>query len=154
MATKKTKNKANRKRSKAGGAKKAAEKPKLADQAKGAARKSRSAASVRSIGGRGETKRTRSRRKRAKRQDPNVETVPMRAKQPRSSVRSGDLQGLSTRAKAGFESVSELVDEGQIAEAGVISGVENAALADKGPVRTKEPLEDDVPEEYENQGEP
>lgn len=146
------KNKPNRKRSKATRAKKAAEKPKLADQARAAARTSTAAASVRQIDSGGKSRKGRGGSR--KRRDRNVETVPMRPKRARSYVRSGDLQGLSTTANASSESVSELVDEGQIVEAGFVSGVENAAPADKAGVKTREPLEDDVPKEYDNQDEP
>ncbi|HLV94678.1 MAG TPA: hypothetical protein VKS44_05775 [Candidatus Acidoferrales bacterium] len=46
------------------------------------------------------------------------------------------------------ESVSELVEEGQAFEAGVVDGVENAPDADEGEVRTREVPEDDVSPEY------
>ncbi len=61
---------------------------------------------------------------------------------------SGDLQGLSDVEEADSESVDELLEEGQSFEAEAVSGVENAPDADRGPVRTHEVLEDDVPEEY------
>lgn len=61
---------------------------------------------------------------------------------------SGDTEGLSRAELADSESVEELVEEGQAFEAGVISGVENAPDADRGPVRTRQVPEDDVPEEY------
>jgi len=64
------------------------------------------------------------------------------------STQSGDTQGLSDVADAGFESVKELVEEGQYLEAEVVEGVENAPDADAGPVKTKEVPEDDVPAEY------
>ena len=64
---------------------------------------------------------------------------------------SGDTQGLSSSELADSESVEELVEEGQAFEAGVVSGVENAPDADKGPVRTRQVPEDDVPEEYLDQ---
>ncbi len=60
---------------------------------------------------------------------------------------SGDLQGLSREEDSGAESVEELVEEGQAFEADVINGVENAPDADKGPVRTHDRLEDDIPPE-------
>ena len=60
---------------------------------------------------------------------------------------SGDLQGLSNIENADSESVAELLEEGNAFEADVIKGVEDAPNADKGPVRTHEVLEDDVPEE-------
>jgi hypothetical protein len=64
------------------------------------------------------------------------------------STQSGDTQGLSPVADAGFESVKELAEEGQYLEAEVVEAVENAPNADAGPVKTKEVPEDDVPPEY------
>ena len=63
-------------------------------------------------------------------------------------TQAGDTQGLSGVADATFESVKELVEEGQYLEAEVVNGVENAPNSDAGPVRTKEAPEDDVPPEY------
>jgi hypothetical protein len=65
-----------------------------------------------------------------------------------SGGQSGDTEGLSRGEQADSESVEELVEEGQAFEAGVVSGVENAPDADRGPVRTRQVPEDDVPEEY------
>jgi hypothetical protein len=65
---------------------------------------------------------------------------------PARAGQSGDTQGLSDIADADSESVEELLEEGQSFEAGVISGVENAA--DGGEVETSEVAEDDVPDEY------
>ena len=64
---------------------------------------------------------------------------------------SGDTQGLSRREFDDSESVEELMEEGQYAEAEAVSGVENAPDADEGEVRTHEVQEDDVPEEYLDQ---
>ena len=61
---------------------------------------------------------------------------------------SGDTQGLSGDEDVTFESVKELTEEGQYLEAEVVDGVENAPLADAGPIKTKEVPEDDVPPEY------
>jgi N utilization substance protein A len=61
---------------------------------------------------------------------------------------SGDVQGLSEAEGANSESVSELAEEGQDFEAGIISGVENAPDADQGEVTTHEVPENDVPPEY------
>jgi hypothetical protein len=61
---------------------------------------------------------------------------------------SGDLQGLSGVADADSESVQELIEEGQFYEAEVVSGVENASDAAEEPLKTREALEDDVPDEY------
>jgi len=65
-----------------------------------------------------------------------------------SAGQSGDTQGLSRRAYDDSESVEELLEEGQYAEAEAVSGVENAPDADQGEVRTREVPEDDVPQEY------
>src|ERR1700678_1512369 len=59
-----------------------------------------------------------------------------------------DSQGLSDVEISDSESVSELVDEGNTFEAGVVSGVERAENADEREVRTREFPEDDVPQEY------
>ena len=64
---------------------------------------------------------------------------------------SGDTEGLSRAELAAPESVEELVEEGQAFEAGIVDGVENAPDADRGPIRTREVPEDDVPEEYIDQ---
>ena len=45
------------------------------------------------------------------------------------------------------ESVEELVEEGQVFEAGTVAGIEDAD-ASQEEVRTKQVLEDDVPREY------
>ncbi|MFY9804136.1 MAG: hypothetical protein WA211_10200 [Candidatus Acidiferrales bacterium] len=67
---------------------------------------------------------------------------------PDSGGQSGDIQALSSKELADSESVTELTEEGQDYEAGIISGVENAPDADRGPIKTREVPEDDVPEEY------
>jgi hypothetical protein len=64
------------------------------------------------------------------------------------STLSGDTQGLSRAAGASFESVKELVEDGQYLEAEIVEGVEDAPNADAGPIKTKEVPEDDVPAEY------
>jgi hypothetical protein len=68
-----------------------------------------------------------------------------------SGGQSGDTQGLSRREYSDSESVEELLEEGQYAEAEAVSGVENARDPDEGEVRTSEFPEDDVPEEYRHQ---
>src|SRR6476646_9850637 len=68
-----------------------------------------------------------------------------------SGGQSGDTQGLSRRSYDDSESVEELMAEGQYMEAEAVSGVENAPDADQGEVRTRQFLEDDVPEEYQNE---
>jgi hypothetical protein len=60
--------------------------------------------------------------------------------------RARGTEGMSRTQRA--ESVEELVEEGQAFEAGIVNGVENAPDADRGPIRTREVPEDDVPEEY------
>lgn len=62
--------------------------------------------------------------------------------------RSEDFEGLSRGEQADSESVDELVEEGNLFEAGAVSGVEEADEADEKEVRTRELPEDDVPEEY------
>jgi hypothetical protein len=68
-----------------------------------------------------------------------------------SGGQSGDTQGLSRRSYDDSESVEELMEEGQYAEAEAVGGVENAPDADQGEVRTRQFPEDDVPEEYLNE---
>lgn len=68
-----------------------------------------------------------------------------------SAGQSGDLQGLSGIAEADSESVDELVEEGNAFEADVVTGVEQAGDDEEKEVRTREVLEDDVPDEYLNQ---
>lgn len=67
---------------------------------------------------------------------------------PGSAGQSGDTQGLSDTAEAGYESVEELEEEGQSFDAEIISGIEDAPDADVAEVRTREVPEDDVPSEY------
>lgn len=76
-----------------------------------------------------------------------MEARPLR----RGSVRSeslSDFDGLSRTEDADSESVDELVEEGNVFEAGAVAGVEEADDADEKEVRTHEVPEDDVPEEY------
>jgi len=61
---------------------------------------------------------------------------------------SGDTQGLSNQPEASWQSVEELVEEGQYFEAAVINGVENAPPPDVMSVKTRQVPEDDVPVEY------
>lgn len=62
---------------------------------------------------------------------------------PESAGQSGDLQGLDS------EEVTELLEQGNSFEAGIVSGIENVPNADEGPIRTREVPEDDVPLEYD-----
>lgn len=77
-----------------------------------------------------------------------AEYTPVQSRRSGKAGQSGDLQGLSDVEEADSESVDELLEEGQSLEAEVVEGVENAPDADRGPVRTHEVPEDDVPEEY------
>src|SRR2546429_1444527 len=65
-----------------------------------------------------------------------------------SGRQSGDLQGLSRAEHADSESVDELVEEGNLFEAGAVAGVEEADNADEREVHTHELPDDDVPQEY------
>jgi hypothetical protein len=67
---------------------------------------------------------------------------------PATAGQAGDIQGLSNVPQAAFESVEELVEEGQFFEAGILSGVEDAPDADEGEIKTREAPENDVPREY------
>jgi hypothetical protein len=69
---------------------------------------------------------------------------------PGSAGQSGDLQQLSDIADADSESEVELVEEGNASEAEAVAGVEDAKPPDVSEVKTREVLEDDVPEEYLN----
>lgn len=61
---------------------------------------------------------------------------------------SEDFEGLSRAEQADSESVDELVEEGNLFEAGAVTGVQEADNADEQEVHTHELPEDDVPEEY------
>ena len=63
-------------------------------------------------------------------------------------VQSGDLEGLSRTEQADSESVDELVEEGNVFEAGAVAGVQEADDQDTKEVQTHEVPEDDVPDEY------
>lgn len=65
-----------------------------------------------------------------------------------SSRPSEDFEGLSRAEDVDSESVDELVEEGNVFEAGVVAGVEEADDSDEREVHTHEVPEDDVPEEY------
>jgi hypothetical protein len=67
---------------------------------------------------------------------------------PNSAGQSGDIQQISDAADADSESVEELLEEGNVFEAGIVQGVENAKDPDVSEVTTRELPEDDVPEEY------
>lgn len=65
-----------------------------------------------------------------------------------SNRTSSDFGGLPRAEEADSESVDELVEEGNVFEAGVVAGVQEADDSDEREVRTREVPEDDVPEEY------
>jgi len=69
-----------------------------------------------------------------------------------SAGQSGDNQGISDVAGADSESVEELVEEGNSFEAAAVEGVENAKDPDVSEVTTRQVPEQDVPEEYRNDG--
>jgi hypothetical protein len=73
---------------------------------------------------------------------------------PGSAGQSGDTQGIFDSEDSNSESVRELLEEGQYAEASVVSAIENAPPADIAEVTTKQVPEDDVPGEYLGDGEP
>ncbi len=97
------------------------------------------------------------RRKRAAAAEPRIspDFVPLRVAArpvprglgPESAGQSGDTTGLS-RSYVEFESVEDLVEEGQPFEAGVVAGVVNAPDVDTAEVTTQEVPVDDVPDEY------
>ena len=65
-----------------------------------------------------------------------------------SARQSADFEGLSRVEQADSESVDELVEEGNVFEAGAVAGVEEADDEDTREVHTREFPEDDVPDEY------
>lgn len=68
---------------------------------------------------------------------------------PDSAGQSGDTENISELEDHNMESVSELMEEQQTFEAGIVSGVENAPYADEAEVETHgtHPGEDDIPRE-------
>ena len=76
-----------------------------------------------------------------------------RSRVARAGAGSGDLQGISSVEDVDSESADELLEEGQSFEAGIISGVERAGN-EEAEVVTHEVLEDDVPLEYDDDGQP
>jgi len=69
----------------------------------------------------------------------------------RSGAMAGDLEGLRDTERADSESVSELVEEGNAFEAGIVSGVEEAEDNPEREVQSREIPEDDVPTEYDDE---
>ena len=148
-----------KKKQKNSGKKRTASKSKISAKAKLSAR----AGSKKSS-----TKRKRAIRRRPVRENEDVmgsqsvETVPLSSvRQKARSARAGasgggggDYGGLSVVAGADSESPTELLEEGQTFEAGIVEAVQDAPDADKGPIRTREVPEDDVPTEYDDDGRP
>ena len=66
-----------------------------------------------------------------------------------SAGQSGDIQQMPNAAEADSESVEELVEEGNAAEAEAVEGVEDASDPDVSEVTTRDVPEDDVPSEYQ-----
>jgi len=97
-------------------------------------------------------------KKKAPSRETSARTSPARGAQRPESSRSGtgevpahraeDFQGLSRVEQADSESVDELVEEGNVAEAGAVAGVEEADDEDTREAHTHEVPEDDVPDEY------
>jgi hypothetical protein len=80
----------------------------------------------------------------------SVETVPFAPEGlgSRSGEQSGDLQGLPDVEGADWESVDELLEEGNAFEADVVKGVEDAEDDDEVEIHTHEVPQDDVPGEH------
>jgi hypothetical protein len=87
-----------------------------------------------------------------KRKSPRSRPQPMESSQNTENAvparQSIDFQGLSRAQQADSESVEELVEEGNVVEAGAVAGVEEADDEDTREVHTHEVPEDDVPDEY------
>jgi len=101
----------------------------------------------------GKTASARKRPVRRKREIVETVTFTPKGLGSRAGGQSGDLQGLTNREGADSESVDELLEEGNAFEAEIVKGVEDAAAADEGEVRTHEVPEDDVPGEYRDKDE-
>jgi len=90
----------------------------------------------------------------------SVETVPLSAvRQKARSARAG-ASGGGVAITAAFPSLQALTQKarqsywkkGRRSEAGIVEAVQDAPDADKGPIRTREVPEDDVPPEYDDDG--
>jgi len=88
----------------------------------------------------GKRKALRSRAQRMESSQNTENAVPAR--------QSIDFQGLSRAQQADSESVEELVEEGNVFEAGAVAGVQKADDEDTREVHTREVPENDVPDEY------
>ncbi len=71
---------------------------------------------------------------------------------PDSAGQSGAIQQIPDEAEADSESVEELAEEGNAYEADAVIGVEDAMDPDVSEVITREVPEDDVPAEYQQDG--
>ena len=102
------------------------------------------------------SRRRRARETQALLGNQSVETLQLkrRAWAAAAGTGGGDFGGVSLVEGADSESASELLEEGQTFEAGIVSGVENASDADQGEVRTHEVPQDDVPGEYDDKDRP
>jgi hypothetical protein len=130
--------------------KKAAKKKKVSAKKKLQPKKKRAPKLKKKVAARKKPARRKVRRPRGGRQE-ITNPVAIRTRRGLGSAsggQSGDTQGLSRREDVDSESVTELAEEGQDYEAGVVSGVENARDPDEGEVTTTEVPEDDVPPEY------
>jgi hypothetical protein len=99
------------------------------------------------------TKRVVTANSRAVYRNQEVETMQLKpkARVARAGAGGGDFQGVSLVEDADSESADELLEDGQAFEAGVVSGVEEAACADQGEVKTHQVPQDDVPGEYDEE---
>ncbi|HYK18231.1 MAG TPA: hypothetical protein VEV37_09420 [Bryobacteraceae bacterium] len=88
------------------------------------------------------------RRKPVRRGAAREASLDRRALESSAGVMSGDTQGLRGVEQADSESVSELLEEGNAFEAGIVSGVEEAEDDPEKELRPREVKEDDVPPEY------
>jgi hypothetical protein len=87
-------------------------------------------------------------RKRTARRSIAQQSRPSRGREGAFDLQSGDLEGLSRAEQADSQSVDELVEEGNVFEAGAVAGVEAADDEETKEVHTREFPEDDVPDEY------
>lgn len=92
---------------------------------------------------------TRKRRTPARRSQ-QLESAPGRGG-AQAAAQLPDFEGLSRTEQADSESIDELVEEGNVFEAGAVAGVQRADDQDTREVHTRELPEDDVPDEYLDQ---
>src|ERR1700736_3714835 len=151
---KKTKKTAQRSTARTGSAKNNAAKTRAGEKqtAKKTARKAGTRKTSRGLPGSRNARGTRTERSASGDRGPNALAVAL-AFEPkgmglRAAGQAGALQGLSDLETASSESVEELIEEGNAFEAGVVKGVEDAPDADTGPIKPREVVGDDIPEEY------